>query len=162
MSELPWLASYSGETTRKLIDLERTFRKDSIVVAFEQAIDQKSFRIGSVDLLTQEERVVLAVEALEREVNNGGYDQFFLNTSEALVTEVVGSLDLIGRGDLAKLTQRAIDIAASHGGSRSDLLDAEVVEALGQCDSEYFQIAGDLAEPLFEFIKHAQERISLP
>jgi hypothetical protein len=34
--------------------------------------------------------------------------------------------------------------------------------ALDSCDAEYFQIAGDVAEPLLEFIKQAEEHIILP
>jgi hypothetical protein len=162
MSKLPWLPEYSGETTSELIALEGTYRKDSIVVAFEQALDQKSFRIGGNGLLTIEERVVLSVEALEREVNNGGYHQFFLNSSSEFVPEIVSALERIGRSDVAALTQRAIDVAMSHRGFLGDPLGPDAVEALDQCDSEYFQVAGDLADPLFEFIKQAQKHITLP
>ncbi len=35
-------------------------------------MDQKLVRFGE-DKLTSEERIILAIEALEREVNNGGY-----------------------------------------------------------------------------------------
>ena len=158
MSELRWLPEYSGETTSELIALERAFRKDSVIAAFEQALEEKAHRIGGIGLLTGEERVVLAVVALEREVNNGGYDQFLLNTNGELVEEADGALERIGRGDLARLTRRAIDIAKSHVRSQADLPSADGVEA----DSEYYQVAGDLAEPLFEFIKQIQERIILP
>jgi hypothetical protein len=114
MSDLLWLPKYSGETTRELIAMENSFRKDSIVMAFEQGLHQKAFRIGDIGRLTNEERIVLAIEALEREINNGGYVQFLQNTEAELVAEVVAALDRIGRDDLARLTQRAIEIAASH------------------------------------------------
>jgi|RhiMetdeSRZDD1v2_1073273.scaffolds.fasta_scaffold68819_3 uncharacterized protein DUF4375 len=162
MSQLPWLTKYSGETTSELVALEATYRKDSIVVAFEQALGQKSFRLGGSSFLTKEERVVLAVEALEREVNNGGYDLFFLNSSVEFVTEIVSALERIGRSDVASVTQRAIHIGMSGGRSGGNILGLNGVETLDLCDSEYFQIAGDLAEPLFEFIKQAQEHITLP
>jgi hypothetical protein len=75
-----WLGGYSGQSVEELLSLEVTHRCDSLVLAFEEAIGQKAQRDG-VRGLTTEERVVLAVEALEREVNNGGYDQFFINAS---------------------------------------------------------------------------------
>ena len=43
----------------------------AIVLGFEEALLKKSFRDGDL-AINDEERVVLAVEALEREVNNGG------------------------------------------------------------------------------------------
>ena len=54
-----WLDGYSGQTTDELIALEGEYRTDSLVLAFEQALMAK-------DELTDEEKVVLAVEALER------------------------------------------------------------------------------------------------
>jgi hypothetical protein len=151
MPELPWLPEYSGETTDELIGLEGRFRTDSIVVAFEQAIDQKAHRLGGGRALSEEERTVLAVEALEREVNNGGYDAFLSNTDIDILAEIVGALKRIGRDDVAQLTQRAIDI-----------FDAAADERLGSCDDEYFRTAGDLAIPLFEFIKASRANIGLP
>ena len=57
-----WLESYSGQSTEQLLSLEGEYRTDSLVVAFEQALDQKSAARG-VQSLTSEELVVLAVEA---------------------------------------------------------------------------------------------------
>jgi len=66
--------------------LEGKYRIDSLVLAFEQAISRKAARAGD-RRLANEERVRLAVEALEREVNNGGYDQFFLNPSASVIVD---------------------------------------------------------------------------
>jgi hypothetical protein len=46
MRELPWLNAYSGETVDELLALEGKYRIDSLVVAFEQAMDQKAARVG--------------------------------------------------------------------------------------------------------------------
>ena len=69
-----WLDGYSGQTVEQLLSLEGKCRTDSLVLAFEQAISQKAESANQG--LTNPEHIVLAVEALEREVNNGGYDQF--------------------------------------------------------------------------------------
>jgi hypothetical protein len=55
--------------------------------------------------LSQEERTVLAVRALDREVNNGGYYQFFCNSSKQFAPEIVQSLFC---RRTARITQRAI------------------------------------------------------
>ncbi len=80
MSDLKFLKDYSGQTVEQLLALEGECRIDSLVLAFEQAVDQKAVREGA-GAVNVEERVILAVEALEREVNNGGYEQFFLNST---------------------------------------------------------------------------------
>lgn len=149
MPEFPWLQEYSGESTQQLLALEGAYRTDSIVAAFEQALDRKAFRLGGYGKLTYEERTVLSIEALEREVNNGGYSQFFFNTERDVVKEVATALEKIGRGDLADLTTRAIK-----GKSDDDELE--------RCDSRYFEMAGDLSSALLQFIKNAQSKITLP
>ena len=62
----------------------------------------------------QDERTVFAVRALDREVNNGGYDQFFRNSSNKFAPEIVQSLTRIGCRRTAQITQRAIN--ALHSG----------------------------------------------
>jgi hypothetical protein len=41
MPDLKWLDSYSGQTADQLLALEGEYRIDSLVLAFEQALDQK-------------------------------------------------------------------------------------------------------------------------
>jgi len=68
--------------------------------------------------LTAEERVVLAVEAVEREVNNGGYEPALHRRIEALAPYFVDSLEAVGAGEAERLTRRAIDALGSKDRSR--------------------------------------------
>jgi hypothetical protein len=104
---LRWLDGYRGQTVKELLALEGKFRVDSLVVAFEEAMRQKAARLGMKNL-TEEERIILAVEAIEREVNNGGYDQFFVNAPE-FAPAIVKSLRRIDCPKTATITQRALD-----------------------------------------------------
>ena len=90
MTELKSFDAYSGQTMDQLLSLEGQYRTDSLVVAIEQANGRKGARKGA-ESLTGEERIVLAVEALESEVNNGGYSQYFVNRHE-LAPIIVESL----------------------------------------------------------------------
>ena len=64
-----FLEAYGGQTTEQLLEMEDEYRIDSLVLAFEGAILGREPEAP----ITLQERYVLAVEALEREVNNGGY-----------------------------------------------------------------------------------------
>ena len=86
-----WLDGYSGQSVEQLLSLEGKSRTDSLVLAFEQAISQRAEGADNQGL-TNTEHVVLAVEALEREVNNGGYHQFFTNSSREFAPTIVDSL----------------------------------------------------------------------
>lgn len=168
MSERRWLDGYDGQTTDELIALDGTYRTDSIVLAFEQAIANKATRIGGSQHLTNEERVILSVEALEREVNNDGYDGLFRNAAPE-VPDVVSALTAIGRDAVATLTRSAID-ALDIGGpltpeaieSAMDLEDERRDDRLAEIDQAYYETAGDLADPLLAFIGANRDQITLP
>ncbi|MDY0094070.1 MAG: DUF4375 domain-containing protein [Candidatus Vecturithrix sp.] len=167
MSEQKWLDGYSGQTTDELIRLQGEYRTDSVVLAFEQALDQKAERMGQ-DSLTVEEKVVLAIEGLEREVNNGGYDQFFINSSKEYAPIVVDALDRIGCADAALLTQQAINALGIKGQITVEAIDrimedesTERDERLEEDNERYYEIVGDLAGPLLEFIKKNKDKITV-
>ncbi|MBI9076238.1 MAG: DUF4375 domain-containing protein [Desulfatibacillum sp.] len=159
MTEIQWFEDYTGQTTDELIALEGRYRKDSIVLAFESVLDQRADKFGPQSL-SQEELVILAIEALEREVNNGGYEQFFINSSYEYSPTIVDALNRIGCSDAAAITQDAIDSLGIRGAITIEKVeqimkeeDEGREEKLGACDDRYFDTIGDLSEPLFEFIK---------
>jgi hypothetical protein len=167
MEEAKFLDGYSGQSVDELISLEGEYRVDSLVLAFEQAIQQKAAQIG-VGGLSDEERIVLAVEALEREVNNGGYDQFFRNASKEWTPFVVEALRRIGCPQTAETTQQAsaaLGIAARADVEAIDAVMSEDSEArdqtLSDCDGAYYQSSEDIAGRLFAFIKARRNHIAL-
>ncbi|UCH35845.1 MAG: DUF4375 domain-containing protein [Armatimonadota bacterium] len=167
MHELPWLDGYSEQSTDDLIALEGKYRIDSLVAAFEEALGRKAARVGTENL-TDEESIILAVEALEREVNNGGYGQFFANTSNEFAPIIVDALTRIGCPKVAALTQDAINTLGIQGPVAGDAIDRAMAQAseerddeLAECDDRYFESAGDLSIPLFEFIRNNRDAIRL-
>ena len=162
----PWLAGYSGQTTDELIALDDVYRTDSIVLAIAQAVGARANRIGT-NALTDAERVVLAVEALEREVNSGGYDSLFRYASDH-VPLLVASLRAIGCDAVAALTEAAIALLEIDGPLTPESVrsaiesdDDERGDRLSDYDTAYNQVAGDLADPLFGYIKAHRGEISL-
>lgn len=165
MSELDWI--YQERSTEDLLGLEGTVQSDLIPLAFEYGIELKAQRIGRAKL-TEPEIAVLAVVALEREVNNGGYDQFFTNEMQhGPVT--VAALDRIGCHRTASLTQRAIDALGIKPPVTVTAIEQIIYEVdpvrtkrLNECDNEFYGTAGCLGEPLFDFIKANKNSIRLP
>ncbi|MBN1516081.1 DUF4375 domain-containing protein [Candidatus Sumerlaeota bacterium] len=163
---IKWLEGYTGQSTDELIAFEGKYRIDSLILAFEQALDQKAARIG-IENLTAEERVVLAIEAFEREVNNGGYSQFFFNSSNEYALIITDALHRIERPMIVKLTQEAINalglqsvtVAAINRAMENE--SAELEAELEECDERYYGMGDDLAMPLFEFIKNNKGKIVL-
>ena len=166
MSKPLCLDGYSGQTTDELIALEGTFRTDSIVWAFAQAIAQKAARLGDAHLATPE-RVVLAVEAVEDRVNSGGFDSLFRYES-ALIPDIVPSLVAIGCDAVADLARSAIEAVDIHGPITASAIESAMDEEndarddrLEALDSLYYELSGDLADPLLAFIKSNRGQITL-
>jgi len=106
------------------------------------------------------------VEALEREVNNGGYDQFFVNSSREFAPIIVGALQRIDCNRTASITQRALK-ALGISGLPSDAIEAVICARdeerhtkLSRCDDAYYKTAEPIAERLFAFIKASKANIS--
>lgn len=165
MAELIWLDGYSGQTVDELLALEGSHRVDSLLLAFEEAINRKAARVGE-DNLPMEERIVLVVEALEREVNNGGYDQFFVNSME-YAPFIVEALQRIGCPKMAAITQRAI------AALQLPVVSIEEIEKviyddndrrdkiLGECDGQYYDYPESIENNLLAYIKANRGKITL-
>ena len=143
----PFLDSYEGQSTVELIALKDTYRIDSLVLAFEQAIQAKA-ESG----LSQTERFVLAIEAMEREVNNGGWDQFFFNTNNQYDAILVVALEAIGCLETAEIAREALDVHG-RGGEIDDFEDL---------DSRYYAMTESIEDKLFHYIFDHQGEIELP
>lgn len=161
MSDLKWLEFWTGQTVDELITLEGRYRLDSIVLAFEQALQHKP-----ADRLSQPEIVILAVESFEREVNNGGYSQFFEN-DPGFAPIIVDALTSIGCTTTASLTQEALRALGVEKGFGSKDVAAAISQAdpsrdelLDRCDQRYFRDVSDVAGALFEYIKQHRRAIS--
>ena len=166
MADLKWLDSYAGQTIEELLALAGEYRVDSLLVALEEALNQKAEEAGEQDL-SDEERIVLAVEALEREVNNGGYGQFFLNSSGQYTPIIVDSLLRIGCPETANITSGAINALGTEDFSPEALEAAleseneERDEQLDECDGLYSGAGEDIAGQLFDFVSSHQDAIQL-
>jgi hypothetical protein len=161
-----WLDGYSGQSAGQLLMLEGKYRTDSIVLAFEEAIRQKAEREGA-EVLTDVERIVLAVQALEREVNNGGYHQFFVNSSREFAPTIVSSLQRIGCKKTASITQRAITALGASSPTLEMIDDVlaednqRIMQKLTRCDDAYYKSAEPIADRLFSFIRANEKEIKL-
>lgn len=165
MSADTFLDNYDGQSTAELIALAATHRIDSIVLAFESAITAKK---ESGKSLSGPETVVLAIEAMEREVNNGGFSQFFYNSSVEFAPILVESLQKIACPEAADLAARAIaclnleSLDPDSIEERMDPDDDQLETALDEIDGLYYADVGDVSNQLFQFITTHKSEISIP
>ena len=132
--------------------------------------DPTAFSIALTDLVAQSprslaesrpaERVVWCVTELEREVNNGGFSLYFINSAGALASETVGALHRIGAHQAATLLTEAMAVSPSPGPAAAKEVREAQVEALlaparavwNRLDQLFFQYPDDLSALLRSFV----------
>ena len=146
-----------------------THRTDSILTAFGTAVEFKRERVGK-QKLSEEERVVLSVLALDREVNNGGFLQFFGNSSGEFTATLVESLHTAGCPRTAEIAAKAVRALGTTRLSPAAVRDAVSRRStrrdriLRECDEEFFSVQNEVYEiepRLLAFIERYQAKIEL-
>ncbi len=169
MADRKWLDGYSGQSVDDLIALASRYRVDSIVLAFEAALQPMAQQSG-LSRLNEAELTILAVEALEREVNNGGYHQFFLNTPE-YAPLIVAALQRIGCPKTAGLSASAISLlgltqpftASQVQAALAQDRSGELIEILiDKCDRPYDESGEPIADRLFAYVCKQRLSVRLP
>jgi hypothetical protein len=144
--------------------------KNGILVMLSES-DKTMF--GKVDFVAQSrpQKVFSAIWALESEVNNGGFSQYFLNDSSETAGFVVEALETIGAPKTAEISRRAISAAFPDGlpddpeqiSAAAEELSDDIGDQLGELDSEFVQYPHNLTELLFAFVsKYPEEFGALP
>ena len=103
--------------------------------------------------LAPKAQVAFCIHALEAEVNNGGFHQFFFNSSGEYVRETLAALATVHAPKTRDLLDRAVAVAFPSGYPREArthqdaLADFDdVAEALGPLDNQFFAYEEPLAD----------------
>ena len=139
--------------------------KNGILIALSES-DHTKFGNDNFSTRSSPQKVFFAIWAVESEVNNGGFSQYFLNSSCETAGFVVEALETIGAPRTADICKRAI-AAAFPTGLPSDFetcdFSDETEDKLDALDREFFQYPHNLTELLFAYVsKHPEEFGKLP
>jgi len=140
----------------------------AMIIELSYGIADKIHKTG-YDSLSIPEQVLHHVYWLESEVNNGGFHQYFYNSSGDYALDTPGALDQIGAHHTAKLLRRAIELFP--GGppprdlqQRREQLDSlsEAARAkLEKLDSEFYEYHDPLEELQVKYMLAHQEQIQV-
>jgi hypothetical protein len=165
LADLGWLDGYSGQTVDELLLFEGTDGVYTILSALAQAIRAKLETTGPLKM-TGVERTLLSVMALLQEVNNGGYDQFFRNSSRRFAPAMVDDLVRIGCTELADITQQALDSLSLPKVTVAEIEAAMATEstsrdrALERCNIAFYSRT-EVWGRLFLYVKEHQDAIRI-
>ena len=138
---------------------------NDFVVAMTEHLDNKTQYGEDMSALSEAERIFYITQTLEMEVNNGGFSQFFYNSSGNFSNELVGAFTAIGAYATAAICQKAIsafgrDIPVDRD-EREEMLDElesdEFDEILEECDNAFYDYEDNLNELNYNFVMKNKE-----
>jgi hypothetical protein len=111
------------------------------------------------------ERIVHCVDGLERDVNNGGFSQFFFNSPGNQTQETLAALQEIGAEHTARLVERAMSVfpggrPSPDRSQRQDQLDALTeahTAALSELDDQFYEYRDDLSGLVRAYVRAHQQ-----
>ncbi len=141
---------------------------NDFVIAMTEHLDEKTQYGENMSVLSEAERIFYITQTLEMEVNNGGFSQYFYNSSGNFSNELVRAFTAIGADTTAAICQKAIDafgceIPADRE-ERIEMLDElesdDFDEILEECDSAFFDYQDDLNELNYNFVMKNKEQFT--
>jgi len=171
MEEKKIIDTYSGQSIQELIDLEKEHSIDSILSVIVSVLNKKKDSKGK-NSLSKEELVILSVEALERNVNHGGYHYFFCTPSNEYANIVVDSLNTIQCPETARITEGAIKILGIKDEltvenmekvlyEEDESINEQIMDELEEWDDKFHQSKEPIETKLFEYLIKNKDKITL-
>ena len=100
-------ANASSQTEFDLDKVLKIERRDMIVIEIDTYLNEKCEYGEKIDRLNESQKTLLFIENLEREINNGGFNQFYWNLSGDYANETVDALIKIRANKTAEIVKKA-------------------------------------------------------
>lgn len=141
----------------KVLKLEM---RDKIVTEIDIYLNKKCEYGEKVNLLNNSQKVLWIIENLEREINNGGFNQFYWNSSGNYANETIDALILIEAYKTAEIVKKAnsefkngsVPKDRAERQNELELIEENAEENWNNLDSEFYEYNDDLTELLIAFV----------
>lgn len=158
-----------GKTTEEILSHEAATNRFTVLGALEWRISQKADARGD-NSLTDTERRLLAAAQVDGEVKNGGFNQYFFNSSGDNADVALAGLNDIGAIGAAGLLERAMAVFPGRKwpkavSARRDLMEqiaSQSKSVWDKCDHEFYMLKEDVNDLLLGYAKKKKSDIVLP
>jgi hypothetical protein len=139
------------------------------LIRISEAVWAREAAVG-VNALSPAERVFLCVWNLEAEVNNGGFEQFYINSAGDNALETPIALREIGATQAAAIAEEANSLFGPSGppadrDARTEILESlgeTATEALNALDVRFYEYPDNLEDLLRQFVDRNREQFYEP
>jgi hypothetical protein len=158
-----------GSTTEEILSHENDDKRRNVLGALFYRIGQKAESRGEGSL-TETERRLCAAHGLDGEVNNGGFDQYFWNSTGNDAEAALAGLKDMGATAAAALLERAMAVfpggkpPADRERRQEEMkqMESRSKPVWDQCDREYYDCKEDIDELCLAYAKKKRAEIILP
>jgi hypothetical protein len=149
-------------------NLEELLNSDdtnSSVIDLDNFIGELCNYGDNMEVLTEPQKNFYLNQNLEREINNGGFNQYFINSSGDFAHETVQSLKVIGANHTADILQKAIDQFPNKKVPKDrderietvEEIEETAIEVWEELDQELFKYVDDLNTLNIEYVRRNKE-----
>jgi hypothetical protein len=139
------------------------------LIALDDHVFNLSGKLG-FKKLTSTEKIIFCVENLEREVNNGGFSQFFINSSGDYCEETLEALRTINAQKTLSLFEKSLYVFMNNKPSKNrDKRISELEKAgekadvlLYKLDQEFYKYEDNIEQLLLEYITYHKNDFTKP
>ncbi len=150
------------------LDLESLLNSKDInssIIEFDNLIGDRCSYGDDIDELIASQKTFYLNQNIEREINNGGFKQYFINSSGDFAQETVESLEKIGATKTAAILTKAIEQFPNKFVPKDYNKRMELVEQVEEnanvkweeLDNLFYNYEDDLNQLNIEFIKRNKE-----
>ena len=158
-----------GRRTDEILRHANSNSMNTVLGASNYRIGQKAEARGN-SALTDTERKFCAIQSLEAEVNNGGFDQYFFNSAGGDAEMALAGLKEMGASSAAVLLERAMAVfpGSKPPSDRSqrwkvmDKIKAHSEPVWEKCDSEFYKLNESLGDLSLAYAIKKRTEIILP
>jgi hypothetical protein len=142
----------------KILEIED---ETAAIIELDTKLNEISEYGEKIERLTESQKTVLFVENLEREINNGGFNQFFFNSSGDFTHETVKALKVINAFKTSDIVTKSISVWPNQDvpkdrAKRQDILE-QIEEGANpiwnECDEEFYKYQDNIVALLLDYVK---------
>jgi len=151
----------SSESKPDIDSLIKSDDTDKLLMDLDTYISELCNYGNSIDKLTDPQKNFYFNQCLEREINNGGFDQFFHNSSGAFSQETILSLKELGAFRTALILEKAVSqfpnsIVPKDQTERQnsmELVEETACDVWNELDTNFYEYEDNLSALNIEYIK---------
>jgi hypothetical protein len=132
-----------------------------VILAIEKVVYGKFNTEEEFSLLTKSEKAFIYISILESQVNNGGFHQYFFNSTGDDAYKALEAYKEIGSLTTTNIVQRAIELFPQHSFPKStherrnllETMNNSIVEEWDKLDDEFYKYDEDIINLMIDFVK---------